>query len=135
MGTNTRILKDKDSETEVEDAKVNEYLPEALAEDANASAEGLDGNQEVDLPPSPPPKSALKKSLEEEIWHLSHHYHEGLDGAWLGLPQHVEYDANVLLELADFRDDDEEDQSQARELREAKERFGRLLAPTPPYPQ
>ena len=96
-----------DSETEGEDAEVNEDLPEALDEDTNVTAEGLDGDQEDDLPPSPPPKSALKKSLEEEIWHLSHHYHEGLDGAWLGLPRHVEYDADVLLEPADFSDDDE----------------------------
>lgn len=105
MGTDTRVLKDNDSETEVEDVDVNEDLPEALAEDANDAAAGLDGDQEDHLPPSPPPKSALRKSLKEEIWHLSYHYHEGLDCAWLGLPQHVEYDTYILLEPTDFSDD------------------------------
>ena len=117
MGTDIRILKDTDSETEVEDAAVNVDLPEALAEDTNAAAEGLNGDQEDDLPPSLPPKSALEKSLEEEIWHLSHHYHELLKGSWLGLPQYVECAADVLLEPADFSDDDEEDHSQTRGAR------------------
>lgn len=66
---------------------------------------------------------------------MSYHYHEGLDGAWLGLPQHVEYDAGVLLEPADFRDNDEEDHLQVREARETKERMRRSAAPSPPNPQ
>lgn len=50
----------------------------------------------------------IKKALKQEVWHLAHHYHDGLDGHYLNLPpSKAEFDADVLFTDDEWSDDED----------------------------